>query len=210
MNYLKHFFSILLVITLISCSEDSPTGNDMTITADNYFAGKFNGNNVLIQEISQDYIGLIYNASSGSDPDDTDSTFVTETTYFSKADPITRDRKKLFGFTIMKRLISGFWDEDLIEMFQQKNWGYGNEDKYVEGVEVYYYDGNDKLWSTVLGSGEQVGSTFTIEEATERENRNVYYPGLIEIKVSFQCKVYDEDGNSADLEGTSNTHICIL
>ena len=73
------------------------------------------------------------------------------------------------------------------------SWGVGDvSTSTVNGAVVVYTDGNGKTWSTDLGA--QTGSNFNI---TEIEDAAV--AGGKNIRVLFNCKLYDDQGNMIPL-----------
>ncbi|MEZ5147083.1 MAG: hypothetical protein R2759_08390 [Bacteroidales bacterium] len=54
-----------------------------------------------------------------------------------------------------------------------------------------WYDNGD-MWTTYYGSGDQSGSSIKIDDC-RRDGIQGY---AIKVKLSFNCKVYDENGNS--------------
>jgi len=62
-----------------------------------------------------------------------------------------------------------------------------------DGVKITWYDSNGDMWSTDMGSGNQSGSTFTIEDRRAYTFSGEKY---VRIKASFNCTVYNGLGGS--------------
>ncbi len=61
------------------------------------------------------------------------------------------------------------------------------------GVEVDWKDSSGTHWSTSQGNGDQGGSSFKITSAKEEADLR----GIrdIKVKATFNCKLYDDNGN---------------
>ena len=66
---------------------------------------------------------------------------------------------------------------------------------HLNGVVIKHKDGNGVMWASNKGSSDQTGSSFNIVS-----NRQVpSLPDEMKIYATFNCKVYDDNGNSKDL-----------
>ncbi len=64
---------------------------------------------------------------------------------------------------------------------------------YVSGIEASMTDAAGVTWTTSKGTGNQTGSTFTIDQILDSPDLSgIYYA---KVKISFSCKLYDGSGN---------------
>ncbi len=66
----------------------------------------------------------------------------------------------------------------------------------ANGVEVNWTDANGVDWSTSYGTGDQTGSTFSIQTSQVAATINDYY---IKVTLKFSCKLYNTSGQSKTL-----------
>jgi hypothetical protein len=77
----------------------------------------------------------------------------------------------------------------LVNFFKKQSYSYSPDAE--NGISITYYDDAGDPWSTSLGTGNQSGSTFTIEETKYQELLGDKY---IRVKAKFSCKVYSSSG----------------
>lgn len=68
------------------------------------------------------------------------------------------------------------------------------------GVQITYTSIDGENWSTSFGSSEQNGSTFEIVEVVSDTIFNVY---VMNLRVKFNCNLYNENGEVKTCEGTA-------
>ena len=93
------------------------------------------------------------------------------------------------------KYVGSFPDEDQFKsFFAPGNYPFAPDGG--NGMWLRWYDDNGDMWTTYYGSGDQSGSSIKIDEIAEETGIQGY---AIKVKLSFNCKVYDENGNSKTL-----------
>ena len=97
---------------------------------------------------------------------------------------------------LFKSSSSATTDADFKNFFSTGSYPY-SEPLSFRGISIIWRDDQNKIWSTDKMPGTQAGSNFTITEVGD------YFDGLgtytVKIKATFNCKVYDDMGNSKTL-----------
>lgn len=75
--------------------------------------------------------------------------------------------------------------------FAKQSWPYSVD--AANGVQIIYFDANGTPWATDLGTANQTGSTFVIEDNKVQDYFGFNY---MRVKATFNCKVYDGNGSS--------------
>lgn len=84
------------------------------------------------------------------------------------------------------------WDSTAFTtFFAEQSWPYSPD--AVNGIAIAYFDANGTKWSTDQGTANQTGSTFVIQDTKLLDFFGTNY---INVKASFNCKVYDGTGAS--------------
>lgn len=206
--------NILLIFSLViffaSCQKDpavvlpdnnNPNGNTDNNNTDNddddnddddnssvyYFSGEVDGKAV---NYGTDYVG-IYQAANSSREDEWD---IYEGTAVGKT--TTADTN-----AIWVSMLKYFDHEPSLDehwaMFETGEYEYGlpfESSETISGASILFFDEHGKEWSSERGP--QTGSSFNVTEVTENED-HLY--GMI-FAATFNCKLYDEQGNSIELK----------
>lgn len=72
-----------------------------------------------------------------------------------------------------------------------------------EGIEINWRDDDGNIWSTSNGTANQSGSSFTIANKAVDEDLEGQGFYAVKIKADFNCKLYDESGNSKTISDAS-------
>ncbi|HNW99458.1 MAG TPA: hypothetical protein PKK00_13715 [Bacteroidales bacterium] len=186
-------FALIIAVLLSSCKKDDSsdddnnnnTNNAVTIDSDVQFTGTINGTNVSI---------LLSNIGDAVTGADNHIAAIPDTSYF-KYDTYLSKNDNSLAIQIKKgtlKSITGYPDNTTFQaFFTAGNYSYSVD--AFNGIEISYWDANQKEWSTSMGSANQSGKTFTIDAARDDGN------GYVKIKASFSCNLYDASGNSITL-----------
>lgn len=185
------WFVLIALLTISSCKKDDSSddtnnpNNDITIDSEIQFAANINGSNVSI---------LLSNIGDAVCGTDNKISVDPDTSYF-KYDSYMSNSDNTLAIQIKKgtlKSITGYPDNTTFQaFFPTGNYSYAVN--AVKGLEIRYWDANQKEWSTSMGSANQSGKTFTIDAS--RDDGNDY----VKIKASFSCNLYDASGNSITL-----------
>ena len=199
------FFTFLLLmnVAFLSCKKaDSNNG----ISSSFYFTAVIDGTTVTYEDGKNGY-GSGVGSSSGTVP----AGCQKEQSLNLRA-YVTKNSA---GVSILKTFDQCSVDCSLIEgMFYVGTYTYGKRSlstnqNGIDGAAVYYVDNNGTLWSSGYGTATQTNSNFKITEHIE--NTKDYFSNRI-TKVTFNCKLYDGNGNSKTLtngEIRSRSVVCI-
>lgn len=84
------------------------------------------------------------------------------------------------------------WDSTAFTaFFAKQSWPYSIN--AANGIAIAYFDANGTIWATDLGTANQTGSSFVIEDTKLQDFFGSYY---MTVKATFNCKVYDGTGAS--------------
>lgn len=73
----------------------------------------------------------------------------------------------------------------------------------ISGIVISWWDSNNIIWKTDVGTGDQTGSSFSILAVKEEEQ---FGDQLMKVYATFNCKLYDGNGNSKTL--TNGKLVC--
>ena len=114
---------------------------------------------------------------------------VTGATYFE----IYRNGHRYLGATAE--------DSEFLHYFDAGTYPYSVEN--VNGVSIRWVDSNGDVWGSDMGTGDQTGSQFTIDQVKEVTGGGYY---TIKVLTHFNCKLYNGLGQSKTL--TSGKYVC--
>ena len=187
-------FALMTLVVVSSCKKDDSANDEnnpinpnrgVTIDSDVQFTGVINESNV---SITLSNIGDLVNGADNQISPNPD------TSYY-KYDIYMCNNENTVAIQIKKgtlKSITGYPDNNMFQaFFPSGNYAYSVE--AVKGIEIIYWDANQKEWSTSMGSANQSGKTFTIDAS--RDEGNDY----VKIKALFSCNLYDASGNSITL-----------
>lgn len=67
----------------------------------------------------------------------------------------------------------------------------------MEGIHIVWVDKNEKIWETNNNPGTQTGSDFSITSV--EDYHNIFGAYVVKFSATFNCKLYDDAGNSITL-----------
>lgn len=189
MNF-KHlttiFFSFLLIL---SCSKDPVT--PITPVSDYKFTGTINGTSVNFTH-GVDGVANIYGSTGQSSSGNEYHSQILgfESNSLTNSIEVNFVKFHVTPMDCFKKL----------SVFNLGTYNYGNLQSYstaMDGIVIEYYDNSGKVWKSDNGSGNQTGSSFSVSQLDDiLVLGNIY--GYI-VKASFNCKLYDNLGNSITL-----------
>jgi hypothetical protein len=190
-----------VMLTASSCSKEeepvepvvtTPTGTGTGTGTSTYF---FSGNINVTSTIYNSGQNSIYNgAVSESSGNGSGGVIFSSGTVFSDIN----DGDPTLEIFIMKNFATSPLYNNIYDMFGVTTYSYGDEDTYINGAKVRWYDGN-KSWSSDDGAGTQTGSTFSI---TNRGPYNGDF-SLFTFKGSFSCNLYDGSGGVITIQNAT-------
>jgi hypothetical protein len=182
--YLAMALSVLFAIN--GCKKDDDGGGtpNLSIDSDPQTEFKLDGTTVTFNTTNSDVSQYFSNSYSLATPPDT-----SECVYGAGF-----EKNSTSGLSIDKGTykITVFPTDSaaLVNFFKKQSYSYSIDAE--NGISITYYDDAGDPWSTSLGSGDQSGSTFTIEDTKYQELLGDKY---IRVKAKFSCKVYSTAGD---------------
>ena len=189
-NLYKFPLIALAVLSLGSCKKDDTKVATPKPKAELYFSAKIDGTDYLVEALVDGY-GSGAGASGGTG--DVPGTY-EELQSMLFINPTTEQGA---GISIIKMFNGRPYECDSIEaMYRTGTYTFGREERNnvpgKNGVVIFYVDKNKTHWSSDFGSGDQTGSRF---EIVEHKANNDFFSRRIS-KATFNCKLYDGNGNS--------------
>jgi hypothetical protein len=92
-------------------------------------------------------------------------------------------------------------NSEFLHYFDAGSYPYSVEN--VNGVSIRWVDSNGITWGTDIGTGDQTGSQFTIDQTKEATGYNY---STIKVLSHFNCKLYNGLGQSKTL--TDGKYVC--
>lgn len=175
------FLGLALMFILVSCSKKKESN---TTSGLYYYKATINGTAYSETE-SPDGQVIAFPGSNGSD---------NAVIFFT----INSYRPNSTAITLSKGLLKNYSNATLADInafLAPGNYSYSVAAQ--NGVEINWKDTNGTHWSTSKGNGDQSGSFFKITSAKEESDLR----GLrnIKVKSTFNCKLYDDNGNMLTL-----------
>jgi hypothetical protein len=189
---MKRFYFALLLVSaiLIGCNEDNdnqPEPNpQLTIDSKPSFIGTIDGN---LKSYDDKNSVSIQGSGGGIVPAPDTSKF----TYDSQLGSLDFERGYIMIELGTLKIPNGGLpeDEDFFNFFVVGQIPYSKG--YIDGIEIRYWDENNKEWNTSFSNGDQESNTFTFS-GLRKEYLNSL--AIVKYKADFSCTLYDEEGNS--------------
>jgi len=209
LSQMKHY-SYLLLMTLIvftaGCKKDDNdddsssgggTSSGITIDSPWQYTITVDGTTYTKTENDADVDGVWSNSTElNTPPDSTTNNYnaalynnISGDTYFE----IYRNGHRYLGGTAE--------NSEFLAYFDPGNYSYAPEN--VNGISIRWADSNGDIWGTDMGTADQTGSQFTIDQVKEATGYNYY---TIKVLSHFNCKLYNGLGQTKTL--TSGKYVC--
>ena len=207
-NKMKKIFAslallLLMNVAFLSCKKTDNNQNNNSITSSFYFTADINGTKVTYEDGKNGY-GSGAGASSGTIPAGCEK----EQSLIIRALSV----RECAGVLILKTFSDCIVQcSELKTMFHVGTYTYGKGSRStsqngIDGVVVYYVDKDGVQWFSDKGTATQTNSSFKIVEHID--NTDGYSAKIT--KATFNCTLYDGNGNSktltnGEIRGRSDT-----
>lgn len=204
LRFMKYTLVVLLaIVTVLSCSKNSPVaGNSSTISSSSLSDTAFVNDSTDFYDITVDEMRTVhvlghklisFTGSSGDFASNMiDYSFFSDTSSYADFE---------FHKGVLKKTVS---DSTLL-LFNKKQminllpglYIYTKDPILENGIYLVLRDPNGVTWNTMLGSGDQSGSSFRIEKQLNLDS-NFTATGIshsMHIICNFECTVYDGKGH---------------
>jgi len=161
------------------------TGGAVTVNSSNQFTGVIDGVNYSFVEGSSD----INNGVGKNSQTMGNASYDSFLYYDTSGNSIFSIEKGTLSFGGQKPANADFKNYFAVN-------GYSFSTNAASGFTLDWFDTNQVIWSTSLGTALQTGSTINITEMKEINASGSYY---IKTKITFTCTLYDGNGNSKQL-----------
>lgn len=175
-------------------NDDDDNNNPFEVTINSYpqFSGMIDGAEISYN--STNGYGLGFGADQDIDTND-----LTTASYDAYLTPSENDTTPLFQVSLGTLSFQNgtLTNNQFANLFQVGDYPYSID--ALNGVEIYWRDQNDTLWSTSFGTANQVGNVFTLtDKQVEPDLQGTGYYA-VKAKMTFNCTLYDNSGNSKAL-----------
>lgn len=195
MNFTKLFFALLLMTFILGCDKEPETPAQSKY----YFTGTLGSEDL---RVDHNAVVVFHGGAGGSNGD-----FFCSRSYVSSLRSFTNENSPGVSINFENLLVydetCDFYviAEDFPTAFTSGNYNYRDDSGNIDGsleIFVEYRDENEVYWSTTLGP-QSTDASFAVTESGETTSTQYFSEQMVEVKCTFECTLYNEDGDSLEL-----------